>query len=109
MVPSGRAPDTRAQHGSRRLRGWLGSARTSIASPTDQQAMFLAAVAQFVEDLRVGGPFRKGLRVKGVQGASGVFEITWADDGRATFQYGDADRLVVLAFRRRECSCGTGS
>ncbi|MGH9217557.1 MAG: hypothetical protein ACRD0V_02285 [Acidimicrobiales bacterium] len=55
-----------------------------------QQAAFLAAVAQFVEDLREGGQFRKGLRVNGVQGASGVFEMTWADDGRATFQYGDA-------------------
>jgi hypothetical protein len=55
-----------------------------------QQGAFLAAVAQFVEDLRKGGQFRKGLRVKGVQGASGVFEMTWADDGRATFQYGDA-------------------
>ena len=55
-----------------------------------QQAAFLAAVAQFVEDLRKGGQFRKGLRIKGVQGASGIFEMTWADDGRATFQYGDA-------------------
>jgi hypothetical protein len=55
-----------------------------------QQAAFLAAVAQFVEDLRKGGQFRKGLRVKGVQGAPGVFEMTWADDGRATFQYGEA-------------------
>ena len=55
-----------------------------------QQAAFLAAVAQFVEDLREGGQFRKGLRVKGVQGAPGVFEMTWADDGRATFQYGEA-------------------
>jgi hypothetical protein len=54
-----------------------------------QQAAFLAAIAQFVEDLRAGGQFRKDLRVKGLQGASGVFEMTWADDGRATFQYGD--------------------
>ena len=54
-----------------------------------QQAAFLAAVAQFVEDLRSGGQFRKGLRVKGVKGATGVFEMTWADDGRATFQYGE--------------------
>ena len=54
-----------------------------------QQASFLAAIAQFVEDLREGGRFRKGLRVKGVQGASGVFEMTWAHDGPATFQYGD--------------------
>jgi len=50
-----------------------------------QQRAFLVAVAQFVEDLR-GGQFR--LRVKGVQGATGVFEMTWEDDGRATFQYG---------------------
>ncbi len=51
---------------------------------------FLAAVSQFVEDLGVGGQFRKGLRVKGVRGAPGVFEMTWADDGRATFQYGES-------------------
>jgi hypothetical protein len=57
-----------------------------------QQAAFLIAVAQFVEDLRRGGGFRKGLRVKGVQGATGIFEMTWADDGRATFEYGDAVR-----------------
>jgi hypothetical protein len=54
-----------------------------------QQAAFLVAVAQFVADLRSGG-FRKGLRVKGVQGATGIFEMTWADDGPATFEYGDA-------------------
>ncbi len=56
----------------------------------DQQAAFLAAVALFVDDLRAGREFRKGLRVKGVKGAAGVFEMTWADDGRATFQYGDS-------------------
>ena len=55
----------------------------------DQKAAFLTAVAQFVEDLRRGEGFRKGLRVKGVKGASGIFEMTWADDGRATFDYGD--------------------
>ncbi len=54
-----------------------------------QQASFLASVAQFVEDLLSGGQFRKGLRVKGVKGATGVFEMTWAADGRATFQYGE--------------------
>jgi len=55
-----------------------------------QQSAFLSAVVQFVEDLRTGGEFRKGLRVKGVQGTAGVFEMTWAGDGRATFEYGDA-------------------
>ncbi len=55
-----------------------------------QQRAFLAAVAQFVEDLQGGGASRKGLRVKGIQGAAGLFEMTWAPDGRATFEYGDA-------------------
>ena len=57
-------------------------------TPT-QQAAFLVAVQQFVDDLQRGRVFRKGLRVKGIQGASGVFEMTWAPDGRATFEYGD--------------------
>ncbi len=58
-------------------------------SPT-QQAAFLAAVGQFVDDLRAGKGFRKGLRVKGVKGGAGIFELTWADDGRATFEYGES-------------------
>ncbi len=53
-----------------------------------QQRAFLTAVAQFVDDLRNGKGFRKGLRVKGVEGAAGIFEMTWADNGRATFEYG---------------------
>jgi len=57
-----------------------------------QQAAFLAAVVLFVEDLRAGRQFRKGLRVKGVKGAPGVFEMTWAPDGRATFRYGEPVR-----------------
>ncbi|MGH2365674.1 MAG: hypothetical protein ACRDGF_05560 [Chloroflexota bacterium] len=56
--------------------------------PADRQAAFLAAVEQFVEDLRRGREFRKGLRVKGVKGAAGIFEMTWADDGRATCEFG---------------------
>jgi hypothetical protein len=53
------------------------------------KARFRAAVAQFIEDLDAGGRFRKGLRVKGVQGAKGVYELTWAPDGRATWEYGE--------------------
>jgi len=52
-----------------------------------QKAAFRAAAAKFVADLP-SGRFRPGLRVRGVQGAAGVFEMTWADDGRATFEYG---------------------
>jgi hypothetical protein len=58
----------------------------------EQQRRFRQAVARFVEDLRRGRGFRPGLRVKGVQGAEGVFEMTWADDGRATFHYGESQQ-----------------
>jgi hypothetical protein len=47
----------------------------------------MIAVTQFVQDLQRGRGFRKGLRVRGLKGASGIFEMTWADDGRATFGY----------------------
>jgi hypothetical protein len=69
---------------------WLPPVRADFVrlSP-EQQPTFLAAVAQFVEDLRAGGEFGRCLRVKGVQGAPGVFEMTWAPDGRATFEYGE--------------------
>lgn len=58
--------------------------------PASRQAAFLVAVTQFVEDLQGDRGFRNGLRVKGVKGAAGIFEMTWADDGRATFEYGDS-------------------
>ena len=50
---------------------------------------FKKAVDAFVADLKADHGFRPGLRVKGVQGAPGVFEMTWAPDGRATFEYGE--------------------
>lgn len=69
---------------------WLARFRADFEKLTPaQQAAFLLAVGQFVEDLRSGRPFRKGLRVKGIQGAFGIFEMTWAHDGRGTFEYGD--------------------
>jgi hypothetical protein len=60
----------------------------ALLSP-DEKTAFRLAIRKFVDDLNRGGPFRKGLRVKGVQGSPGVFEMTWADNGRATFEYGD--------------------
>jgi hypothetical protein len=53
----------------------------------DQRAAFKTAVSRFVEDL-AAGKFRPGLRVKGIVGMPGCFEITWAADGRAIFTYG---------------------
>jgi hypothetical protein len=55
----------------------------------DDRERFRQAVAKLIEDLRRGRGFRPGLRVEGVEGARGVFEMTWSGDGRATFQYGD--------------------
>lgn len=54
----------------------------------EEQEAFLTAVDKFVDDLRQGRGLRSGLRVKGVRGAPGVYEMTWAPDGRATFAYG---------------------
>ncbi len=51
------------------------------------RARFRAAVEKFIEDLRAGS-FRPGLRVRAVEGAPGVFEMTWAPNGRATFEFG---------------------
>jgi len=47
-----------------------------------------AAVRQLAEDLDANRPLRPGLRVKRVQGTAGVYEMTWAPDGRATFEFG---------------------
>lgn len=52
------------------------------------QDRFRERVKDFIEDLKVQ-QFRRGLRVKGVHGAPGVLEMTWAPNGRATFQIGD--------------------
>jgi hypothetical protein len=70
----------------------------------DEKARFRAAVAAFVADIKKRR-FRKGLRVKGIVGAEGIFEMTWANNGRATFQYGPQVRAGEphVVWRR----CGT--
>lgn len=58
------------------------------ALSADERWRFGQAVGErFVPDL-VRRRFRRGLRVRSVAGADGIFEMTWAPDGRATFQYG---------------------
>ncbi|MFJ1601562.1 hypothetical protein [Streptomyces sp. NPDC088261] len=60
----------------------------------EQRHRFRQTVAAFVEDLRAGGSFRAGLRVKRVQrtAGAGIYELTWSmgtgPAGRATWQYG---------------------
>jgi hypothetical protein len=53
------------------------------------QVAFLGMLPLFIEALRAGpSSFPPGLRVNRVQGAEGVWEATFAPDGRATFAYG---------------------
>ena len=53
-----------------------------------QRREFRAAVDKFIVDLRAGKGFRKGLRVKRIKGWPGIYEMTWAPNGRAAFQFG---------------------
>lgn len=54
----------------------------------EQRRRFLTAVAAMVADMKAGRAYRPGLRIKRVQGRQGVWEMSWAPDGRATFEYG---------------------
>jgi hypothetical protein len=68
--------------------------------PDDRQR-FKAAVKAFIEDLKGRRGFRPGLRVKRVQGTRDIWEMTWAGDGRATWQYGDSiDGEAHVIWRR---------
>jgi hypothetical protein len=56
----------------------------------EQQATFCKVVLEaFEPDLAASDhSFRPTLRVREIVGHPGVFEMTWGDDGRATFSYG---------------------
>ncbi|MFF7251300.1 hypothetical protein ACFZBU_46485 [Embleya sp. NPDC008237] len=57
-----------------------------------QRERFRRAVrTAFRPDLDTGS-FRPGLRVKRVQGTKSVWEMTWAPNGRATWEYGEPVR-----------------
>ena len=57
----------------------------------EQRKAFLDAVGAFVSGLGAQ-EFDPKLRVKRVRGQRGVWELTWAPDGRATFEYGEQVR-----------------
>lgn len=59
----------------------------------EQRLAFKRALAHFIEDTN-HGKYRSSLRVKGIQGMPGCFEMTWAGDGRAVFTYGPAIRAA---------------
>src|SRR3989304_4747037 len=76
---------TRSNGGSGLRPGKRASARRS------KRLRWGGAVALFVEDV-ARGEFRPGLRVKRLVTHPGVWEMTWAPDGRATFHYGAEQR-----------------
>lgn len=55
----------------------------------DQQRFRAAVREKFVPDLHSGRGFRAGLRVKRVEGTGHVWEMTFAPDGCATWQYAE--------------------
>lgn len=54
-------------------------------TPAQRWRFRRVVLESFVPDLRTGKLFRPGLRVKGVRSAPGVYELTRAPDGRATW------------------------
>lgn len=60
----------------------------------EQRRQWQIGLKKFIEDLKAieAGQqqmFRPGLRVTGVVGLPGAYEMTWADDGRAIWSYGE--------------------
>ncbi|MFJ4007711.1 hypothetical protein ACIPWL_30260 [Streptomyces sp. NPDC090023] len=56
-------------------------------SPAQRRAFHRVVTRAFVPDLRAGR-FRAGLRIKRVRCSPGIYELTWAGNGRATWSYG---------------------
>jgi hypothetical protein len=62
---------------------------------------FAPAASRFVTN--PGEPWPRRLRVKGVKGAPGVWEMTWSftdPDGRATFEWMKIDEEAGIRWRR---------
>jgi len=58
--------------------------------PRELQRAFLAMLPVFIAALKKSPPsFPAALRIHRVQGSAGIWEITFAADGRATFEYGE--------------------
>ncbi|MEU2855567.1 hypothetical protein [Streptomyces syringium] len=56
-------------------------------TPAQRRRFHRVVLDSFVPDLRTE-LFRPGLRIKGIRCAPGVYELTWARNSRATWQYG---------------------
>jgi hypothetical protein len=76
-------------------------------SPSDQ-ALFKRVLPEFVAAcdryaLDPSAPWPASLRVKGVQSAPGIWEMTWSfsgPDGRATFEWVRVDGQLAVRWRR---------
>ena len=74
----------------------------------DEQKLFRTALAGFITaaEGRVkepDSPWPKRLRVKSVEGAPGIWEVTWSfagPDGRATFEWATIDGEPGIRWRR---------
>jgi len=63
--------------------------RDWAALTPEQRDRFATAFRRFDADL-TRGKLRAGFRVRRVEGTDRVYEMTWAPDGRATFEYGES-------------------
>jgi hypothetical protein len=75
--------------------GTVGFMRGFRSLSEDMQAKFISAAKQFSDELDKGNGFSRGLRVKKLQGRNNEWELTYAPDGRAVFQYGPEVRPGV--------------
>lgn len=69
----------------------------------DEQEVFKAAAGLFLQGLKQGtGRFHPSLRVHRIDSTEDVWSITWGDDARATFHYGDPikDREPHIVWHR---------
>lgn len=57
-------------------------------TPSQRERFRRTVLDSFVTDLRTHNGFRPGLRIKTVRSTIGVWELTWAPNGRATWSYG---------------------
>ena len=69
-----------------------GFGREYLKLTEEKRALFMQAVSEMVEDMKARRPFRPELRVHQVHKVAGVWEMTWAPNGRATFEYGNSPK-----------------
>ena len=74
--------------------------RDWAALTLEQRDRFAKAFLRFDADL-TGGRLRAGFRVRRVEGTDRVYEMTWAPDGRATFEYGESEGSGAHVIWRR--------